>query len=158
MAQQPNRELKCLLLPMRDAGLLVPNALVAEIVTQQSVTQVPATADWLLGRGSWRGTDVPLISFDRLCGFVDVAPEPGGRYVILYSLEPDRQPAYYGVRIDALPRSETVDADRLVSRSREADDPGVIALRGELGDRACVVPDLDALTAAVRKELATETA
>lgn len=156
MARQTARELKCLLLPMPGAGLLVPNALVAEIVTQQSVSAVPGTADWLLGRGSWRGTDVPLISFDRLCGFVDHAPDPGGRYVILYSLEPEQQPAYYGVRINSLPRSETVDAERLESRSREDDDADVIALRGDLGDRVCVIPDLDALTAAVRNELAAQ--
>ena len=156
MAEQRARELKCLLLPMQGAGMLVPNALVAEIVTQQSVTAVPETADWLLGRGSWRGTDVPLISFDRLCRLVDKPPEPGGRYVILYSLEPDHQPAYYGVRINSLPRSETVDAERLVSRPRAEDDSDVIALRGDLGDRACLIPDLDALVAAVRNELATQ--
>lgn len=146
------RELKCLLLPMAGPGVLVPNTLVGEIVTQQAVRPIRDSADWMLGTGGWRGTEIPLISFERLCRFRDSAPDAAGRYVVLFSLTPEDPPPYYGVRIEALPRSETVDADRLESHDRDSDDPPFIAVRGRLGDRECIVPDLDAIVDAIRSE------
>ena len=155
MADTERRELKCLVLPMlHGPGVLVPASLVAEIVTQQEVSDPPGSADWLLGMGAWRGTEIPLVSFERLSGVAPAEPlEASGRYVVLFSLEPDQAPAYYGLAIRALPRSETIDAERLEGRERAPDDAEVIALRGRLGDRECVVPDLDALVRAVRGEM-----
>lgn len=150
---EPERQLKCLLVPMSGPGLLVPNVLVAEIVTQQAVVEHEGGADWLLGTGSWRGTEIPLIAFERLAGLVDGVPDAAGRYVVLYSLDPGHTPDFYGIRIEALPRSETVDGERLQSRGRSADDSPVIAARAHLGDRECMVPDLDALVRAIRTQI-----
>ncbi len=154
MAETDDRQIKCLYLPMTDGpGVVVPGTLVAEIITQQAVSEPPRESDWLLATGAWRGTEIPLISFERLSGLGTGDADPAGRYVVLFSLEPDRTPAYYGLAIQALPRSETVDADRLTSEARSADDPSVVAMRGRLGDRECIIPDLDVLTQRVRAEM-----
>jgi len=146
----PERATKCLLLPMGERGLLLPNPLVAEIITQQAVVEYAGTPPWFLGTGGWRGTDIPLVSFECLCDEDREPPEPAGRYVVVFSLEPAREPAYYGLRIDALPRSEAVDGERLASQPREPSDPAVVALRGRLGDRDCLIPDVDRLVETIR--------
>lgn len=152
-AASAEQRLKCLLLPMKGPGVLVPNAMVAEIITQQAVRPAPGTEGWLLGTGGWRGTEIPLISFEHLCGFRDEQPEAAGRYVVLFSLEPDQAPAYYGVRIESLPRSETVDGGRLQASERAPGDPDCVAARGRLGERDCLVPDFDVLLARIRAAL-----
>jgi chemotaxis signal transduction protein len=147
-----DRELKCLVLPIRGTGIVVPNTAVAEVITQQVVTRREDTPDWFLGTGAWRGREIPLIAFDRMCGLRDDAPPAAGRYVVLFALDNTAVPAYYGVRIEALPRSETVNDERFEARERESVDPEFIAARGRIGDRDCVIPDLDAVvrdTAAV---------
>lgn len=154
MADQ--RELKCLLLPVSGAGVLVPNALVAEIVTQQAVEPASSDADWLLGTGTWRGVDIPLIAFETLASLGEPVTEAGGRYVVLFSMEPRQVPTYYGIRIQALPRSETVNGERLETTERGDDDSPMIAFRGRLGERDCVIPDLDRVTAAIRQELPSQ--
>lgn len=136
---------KCLVLPVVGPSLVVPNAAVAELITQNTVTSVEDAPDWLLGRGSWRGLDIPLIAFDRLVGEREEAPPSSGRFVVLFGLEQEGAPAFYGVRIERLPRSETVDRDSL----RAADNPGhdseYVAMRTVLGDNECLIPDFNAL-------------
>lgn len=159
MAADRPQQVRCLLLPLAAGpGILIPNGLVAEIVTQQAVEPVRDAPPWLLGTGSWRGIDVPLIAFEALAGFGDSNPEPGGRYVVLFSLEPERTPRYYGIRIQALPRSETVSDERLTTLDRSGEDPPVVVVRGQLGERDCAVPDLDRLTAEIRSALDRESA
>lgn len=149
-------ELKCLLLPVSGAGVLVPNGLVAEIVTQQAVEPAPDAAPWLLGTGTWRGVDIPLIALETLAGLSASVTEAGGRYVVLFSMQPDHTPTYYGIRIQALPRSETVNGERLETTQRNDDDSPMIAFRGRLGERDCVIPDLDRVTSAIRQELSSQ--
>lgn len=141
-----SREIKCLVLPVQGRPVLVPNSAVAEIVTQQDIAPREDEPDWFLGMGHWRGTDIPLIALDRLIGERGDAPEPAGRFVVLFGLEQDNAPGFYGIRIESLPRSETLDQDRLRPAEGEAHPSEYIGARARLGDdRECLIPDFDAL-------------
>jgi len=140
------RELKCLVLPLRGTPALVPNSSVAEIVTQQDVTPGRDKPDWYLGTGSWRGIEVPLIAFDRLCGERQDVPAAAGRFVVMFGLSGDNgAPSFYGIRIESLPRTETVDAERLQATPGATDHSQYVRVRATLGERECVVPDFDAI-------------
>lgn len=140
-----DERVKCLVLSVSGPAVMVPNAAVAELITQNSVTPVEGAPDWLLGRGSWRGLDIPLIAFDRLAGERADAPASAGRFIVLFGLEREGAPAFYGLRIDRLPRSETVARDRLVPADEPDHSSEVVALRARLDDRDCLIPDFDAL-------------
>jgi len=141
------RQVKCLLLPMAGTPVIVPNSAVAEIVTQQDIAPPNGeTPDWFLGTGTWRGTEIPLISFDRLSGDRHDVPRAAGRFVILFGIEWEGAPAFYGIRIEALPRSETVNAERLARAQGPTPESEYIAARATVGgDRECLVPDFDQL-------------
>lgn len=148
---------KCLLLSVSGPSVLVPNAAVAELITQNSVTAVEGAPDWFLGRGSWRGLDIPLIAFERLCGDREDAPPSSGRFVVLFGLEREGAPAFYGIRIDRLPRSETVDRTSL-ARADEPEHPSeVVAVRARISDRECLIPDFDALGRTLAPYTVTDT-
>lgn len=141
-----DHRVKCLLLPVTGPAVIVPNSAVAEIITQQDVAPAADAPDWFLGTGRWRGTDIPLIAFDRLVGERDDAPEPAGRFVVLFGLDGGGAPGFYGIRIDRLPRTETVDRQRLRPADGEAHRSEFVGLRAVIeGERECLVPDLDAL-------------
>lgn len=141
-----DEQIKCLVLPVQGYPVLVPNSAVAEIITQQDIAPADDTPDWFLGIGRWRGVDIPLISLDRLIGERDDAPDPAGRFVVLFGIEEAGGPGFYGIRIESLPRTETLDRERL----RPSDEPPHpsehIEARAVIGgDRACLIPDFDAL-------------
>jgi chemosensory pili system protein ChpC len=141
-----DRQIKCLLLPVTGRSVIVPNSAVAEIITQQDITPAGDAPDWYLGTGRWRGSDIPLIAFDRLVGEREDVPEPAGRFVVLFGLEREGAPGFYGIRIDQLPRTETVDAERLRPADGDAHPSEYVHTRAVVaGDRECLIPDLDAL-------------
>lgn len=151
MAEAAARQLKCLLLPMQGRAILVPNAAVAEIITQQDIATDARTPDWFLGTGAWRGTEIPLIAFDRLCGERQDVPEAAGRFVILFGIEAEGAPAFYGIRIDSLPRSETVDGERLRPAEGPEHDSDYVAARATVGERGCLIPDFERLGQALAR-------
>ncbi|WP_070989205.1 chemotaxis protein CheW [Halofilum ochraceum] len=139
-------QLKCLVLPVQGPPVLVPNSAVAEIITQQDIAPPEDAPDWFLGTGRWRGTEIPLISLDRLTGEREDAPAPAGRFVVLFGLEEGGAPGFYGIRIESLPRTETLDNERLRPSDESPHPSEFIQARAVIGgDRECLIPDFDAL-------------
>jgi chemosensory pili system protein ChpC len=139
-------EIKCLILPVQGRPVVLPNAAVAEIITQQDIEPCADAPPWLLGTGQWRGMHIPLVAFDSLTGERADTPQAAGRFVVVFGLEGEGAPGFYGIRIDALPRSETVDAERLQPVDGAAHPSEYIGARARLSDeRQCLVPDFDAL-------------
>lgn len=144
------RQLKCLLLPVGANPLIVPNSAVAEVITLDEIRPRGDTPEWFLGSAQWRGYDIPLVDFAYLAGQRDEVAPAGGRYVVLFAF--GTVPSFYGVRIDSLPHTETVDGDNL----RPADSGtrgGLIRARAVIDTRdetrECVVPDLEAIESAI---------
>lgn len=141
-----DEQLKCLVLPVQGPPVLVPNSAVAEIITQQDIEPVADAPDWFLGTGRWRGTDIPLISLDRLTGEREDVPDPAGRFVVLFGLEEGGAPGFYGIRIEKLPRTETLDRERLRPSDGSPHSSELIQARAVIGgERDCLIPDFDAL-------------
>lgn len=147
----PERQLRCLLLPVGATALIVPNSAVAEIVTVDEIAARADTPDWFLGLANWRGAEIPLIAFDRLCGERQDAPPGEGRFVVLFGL--GENPLFYGMRIEALPRSEKVDAERLQPAAGGGQAGYFISARGMVDKRECAVPNVDAVENAIAGHL-----
>jgi len=139
-------QIKCLVLPVQGPPVLVPNSAVAEIITQQDIAPTEDTPDWFLGMGHWRGTEIPLISLDRLTGEREDVPDPAGRFVVLFGIEEGGAPGFYGIRIESLPRTETLDKERLRPSDESPHPSELIQARAVIGgDRECLIPDFDSL-------------
>lgn len=68
-------EIRAVLIPIEtDRKLLLPNAMVAEVMAMRSIDDSAAEDDWVLGTVSWRGWDIPLIDFGLLTGYQNDEP------------------------------------------------------------------------------------
>ena len=63
MAATPS-QISCLLIPVKDKQLLLPNASVAEIVDFQEPEKTDGYPNWFLGYIRWRGVRLPVVSYD----------------------------------------------------------------------------------------------
>lgn len=59
-----NSELACILAPLTDGSLLLPNVTVAEVLRSQRLRAVDGLPPWCVGRIMWRGVILPVISFE----------------------------------------------------------------------------------------------
>ncbi|MCX7544263.1 chemotaxis protein CheW [Marinicella gelatinilytica] len=63
-------EIRAVLIPIEtNRKLLLPNAMVAEVMAMRSIDDIDVNEDWILGTVSWRGWDIPLIDFGLLTGY-----------------------------------------------------------------------------------------
>ena len=68
-------EIRAVLIPIEtDRKLLLPNAMVAEVMAMRSIDDSDVDEDWVLGTVSWRGWDIPLIDFGLLTGYQNDEP------------------------------------------------------------------------------------
>mgnify|MGYP001824878348 CR=1 FL=1 len=143
-----SEEVYCLLIPLKSERLIVPRSCVAEVI-RDSLPDSPASDDnWLCGRVLWNGRDVPVVSFERLCGESVATGGGRSRIVIFNSITDSTRSDPYGVLCDGFPQMVRVNAE-----VAEA-DPGYVAAantpvvcRVRLINEQALIPALDELEA-----------
>lgn len=155
------QEIRGVLIQVEGARLLLPNATIAEVLSFADPEPVPGAPDWMLGRIRWRGWQLPLTSFPRLAGIGDEAGGPGSKIVVLKALGGDARLPYVALLTRGFPRLVTVSRDALVADAGEGDASGdaaglprCVLMRVLLNDERALLPDVDAIEAAIREALA----
>jgi len=141
------RSLPVLLIPTGVVPLLVPGASVAEVVGLHHLSTTQGR-NHVIGTASWRGLNVPVVSFESLCNSGQVQPRPRSKIVVFYPLPGHPKLDFFAMLSSADPRSSLVDEPRMAEDG--SGDAGPFLLqRCRLDGAAAAIPDL----AAIRNEL-----
>ena len=137
---------RCLTLELHGLMLLLPNTLVAEVTETIEVTPAGSSSpDWLRGFISWRGRNLPLVSFEHLLGMETVAHHDESRMVVLNTLNNNPQIPFIAMEIQGLPRLSSLKHGMLeYDENNKLDEPVVLSglrIEGE----SLIVPDIDAI-------------
>ena len=99
----------CLLLPVADRYLLLPNVAIAELIDWQRGEPSIDSPSWHVRQINWRDRELPLISFEAACGGPLVIGERA-RIVILNTLSGDPRLKFIGLVVQGIPRSYRLDS------------------------------------------------
>lgn len=151
----PSQDIRGVLIQVAGARLLLPNATISEVLSYADPEPVDDAPAWLLGRIRWRGWELPLVSFSRLAGLAEEQGGLGSKVAILKALGGDGRLPHFAMLTQGFPRLVTVSREALVldAGSSEALPDGVRA-RVLLNDDAALIPDIDAVEAALHEALA----
>lgn len=139
------REIRCVLVPVGNLRLLLPNATVAEVITLPTPEPVEGAPEWLLGRIAWRGWRVPLVSFTRLAGAEEGDTELSMRVAVLKALGGNPDLPFVAVVTQGFPRLTTLNAELIIpTHDGSALPPGVRA-QVLVRDDVAVIPDLEGI-------------
>ena len=141
------REIRCVLVPVGNLRLLLPNATIAEVISQSKPEPVADAPDWLLGRIAWRGWRVPLVSFTKLAGTEEGDAELSVRVAVLKALGGNPRLPFIAVLTQGFPRLTTLNAELIIpTHDGSALPPGVRA-HVLVRDDVAMIPDLEWLEA-----------
>jgi chemosensory pili system protein ChpC len=108
MSQLPKTEgpahLNCLMLPLKDRNMLLPNVTVAEIVPFSHLLTTNSNVDWVLGRVDWRGVTVPVVCYEMLNKQGAPAPNPNARFAIINGVGAHSRMPFYALLIQGIPK------------------------------------------------------
>jgi len=146
-----SEEVYCLLIPLRNDRLIVPRSCVAEVIRDSMPESSSADDNWLCGRVQWNGKNIPVVSFERLCG-ASVATGGGrSRIVVFNSISDSARSEPYGILCEGFPQMVRVNAEVAESDPRyqvPGDAPVICRIR--LINEQALIPALDELEARIR--------
>ena len=144
---KPGREVRCMLIPLHEGRLLLPNATVAEVIGYRDPEPGGEDAPWLQGMVAWRQRRIPIIDFEALLGRPCQDAGIRQRIAVCYALEPDSAFPMLGLVAQGIPRLLRVNRAIIesVEASRGGDSPDRMTL--SIGDEKLLVPDLDYIQA-----------
>jgi chemosensory pili system protein ChpC len=131
-----------LLLPLIGSNIILPQPTVAEIVQDPQVTEIEGSAHWVKGTVNWRTTQIPLISFETLCG--QEISECGDlhRIAVLYALEGFDNLKFYSLELQAIPRPVVVKPDTLDQIQQDPTGCRAVARKVIIAGQLVIIPNL----------------
>lgn len=137
--------LACVLIPVDDRQLLLPNVSIAEVVDFSQTTTDSDGPDWLLGFIPWRGQHLPVISYDAANGQTPARePASRGRIAVLNSIgEHHRKLPFIALATRGIPSQTRIDPSQLHTVDEEGGPADLMQVEVD-GERACI-PSLEYL-------------
>ena len=146
MSEQPlPREIRCVLVPVGDLRLLLPNATVAEVITLTTPEPIPGAPEWLLGRIAWRGWRVPLVSFTKLTGAEEGDSDLSVRVAVLKALGGNAELPFVAVVTQGFPRLTTLNAELIIPTHDGKPLPRGVKAQVLARDDVAMIPDLEGI-------------
>ncbi|HKK56521.1 chemotaxis protein CheW [Marinobacter sp.] len=134
--------LSCVMIPMNDRQLLLPNVSIAEVVDYAG-TPAPANAPgWLAGTLNWRGLSLPIISYDGANGGKVTLPAGSrGRIVILNTIgDHHSRVPFMALVTQGIPSQTRLGASQI--RQIEGETGSADLMRVQADGETAFIPDL----------------
>lgn len=139
------REIRCVLVPVGQQRLLLPNATIAEVISLPTPEPVAGAPAWLLGRIAWRGWSVPLVSFTALAGVGEADAGQVPRVAVLKALGNQPQMPFIAVVTHGFPRLTTLNAELIIPTHDGMPLPQGTQARVLVRDDLAAIPDLEGI-------------
>lgn len=144
MSEKPEI-LACVLIPVVEGMLLLPNVSIAEIVDFAEPEPAEDAPSWLLGHIVWRGIRLPVISYDNANGGQASQGNSRKRIVVLNTIgkDHDKQP-FLALVIQDIPRQAKLNEADLAPRDEQTGGPADLMMV-ELEGETVRIPNLEYL-------------
>lgn len=154
MSDEQTNELYSLLIPLAEERLIVPRAAVAEVIGFQPLEEMAGAPAWYLGTVGWNGRNIPVVSFEGLCG--QAIPAMGGRsrIVVLYCLGHKLDAGFFGVLTQGFPQLVRANPDVVKPdpNARNHGERSPVLCQVRMINETPLIPDLERLEEMIAEE------
>ncbi|QTR50703.1 chemotaxis protein CheW [Candidatus Thiothrix anitrata] len=149
--------IKCLIVRLQKASLLLPLNLMAELVdgNQLSSSSHPGVEGWL----QWRNRQIPVVSLESLCMLEEETLSNEGKCLILHTLSPMAGLPFIALRVRGGLNTLEILPDTLRNdHSGNVQRCPYVARQVRASHLLCFIPDMPAIEAVVAEilQLSTE--
>ena len=147
------QSIKCIILTLRNENIIVPDTLVAEIVSVKDIVLSDETRPaWYLGDMRWHGIDVPLLSFEAAGGMQQVSVNLNTQAVVLYAVAKDGQVVkvpYISLVMSGVPHITNFSRNQFKFDSEATEDHPMVAQNVRINGARVSILDIDAMVGMV---------
>ena len=136
-------EIRGIMIPVaKEKRVLLPNALIAEVVSNKEISGINNTPNWLLGNINWRGYHIPVICYATLSTGKKVKTDSKGRVAVIKSLGDIEGMPYFALIVNGVPRLHLVTQGDLQVHEAEENDSNAIASKVTINDEMSEIPNI----------------
>ncbi len=142
-----SNEIRAVLIPIEeDRKLLLPNAMVAEVLGMRSIESTDQDVDWMLGTVSWRGWEIPLIDFAVLTGSAaETDINTSYNLAVLKSINHPEDMPYFAVLSRGIPKLQLVSRGDMQLHEQKKINHNAIASLVSIQDEMADIPNMNYL-------------
>ena len=144
--------IKCVILTLRKQNVLLPNALVAEIVSVKDIKSSENTPSWYIGDMKWDDLDVPLLSFEASGGETIPKVNLNTQAVVLLAVgdsgEVSDKP-YLALVMSGVPHVSEFSRNQMTTDDEAIDNHPMVAQQVRINGASVSILDVDAMVAMV---------
>jgi chemosensory pili system protein ChpC len=144
-----------ILIPVQGDPLLLPCAVVAEVVRYLPPERAEAAPDWWLGYARWRDRPIPIVSFEAACGHRRTHDGTPTGLVVLNVLRGEAGVDFYALVTAGTPHLLQI-TDKTISEREGAPTESLVSRGVLIKGEPARIPDLPALERLILAQ-ATET-
>ncbi|MET4027253.1 chemosensory pili system protein ChpC [Marinobacter sp. MBR-99] len=143
--KENSQSLSCVMIPVSDRQLLLPNVSIAEVVDFNSTDAGASTPEWLVGFLDWRGLTLPVISYDAANGGILTVPgDNRGRIIVLNTIGDSHQQApFMALVTQGIPSQARLVEEQIRKLDGEAGPADLMQV--EVDGEAAWIPNLEYL-------------
>jgi len=144
--------IKCVIFTLRKDNVVVPNALVAEIISVKDIKSVENSPDWFLGNMTWRGVEVPLLSFEASGGENIAKVNLNTQAVVLYAVGETgagNEHPYLGLIMSGVPHVSRFTREQIENDSDDQEEHPMVAQKVRINGASVSILDVDAMVTMV---------
>jgi chemosensory pili system protein ChpC len=138
----------CVILTLRKENVLIPNALVAEIISVKDIEDTDNAEDWYLGSMDWRGADVPLLSFEAAGGAKINKVNLNTQAVVLYAVGKDgnvNSHPYIGLVMTGVPHVSRFTREQIKADNESVEAHPMVSQKVRINGARVSILDVDAM-------------
>ncbi|MDE2196792.1 MAG: chemotaxis protein CheW [Gammaproteobacteria bacterium] len=139
-------EVYSLLIPFAGGKLMLPRLSVAEVMGYVRPRPVRGGPAWLLGFINWQGQEIPLVSFEGMCGRKIPERANRTRIAVTFTINEQLEPPVFAIMTQGYPylvRVNPVVLSVETDQDFPADAP--VLNRVRMANERPVIPDLEAI-------------
>lgn len=140
--------IKCVIFTLRKENVIVPNALVAEIISVKDIQAAKNVPEWYLGNLTWRGLNVPLLSFEAAAGDEVLSVNLNTQAVVLYGVGADGvadENPYLALVMSGVPHVSNFSREQIKSDGEETEEHPMISQKVRINGARVSVLDVDSM-------------
>lgn len=141
--------LSCLMVPTQGKNLILPNVTVAEVIPFIDPVQRANTPTWFLGYTGWRGTQIPVISFETANHQIHAADSADVRIAVLNGTTGNVKLPFFGMVVQGIPRMIKVGTQDIQSDNNVLSAAEKMSVNTTMG--RAIIPNLDYLESLIEK-------
>ena len=139
-----SNEIRGIMIPVTDEKkILLPNAIIAEVVSIKELAEMEDSPKWLIGSIDWRGYQIPVVDYESLVSGGKLSEsDRTNRVAIIKSLTNDADLPYFALVSNGVPRLQLITQGDLQVHENEGNESNAVASKVTIQDELTEIPNI----------------